>query len=212
MTKETMTVHQALCELKVLEKRIDKAIEMTQPLATKECSSQKVAQMPVADFIELAKGQHQTAMDLISRQCALKAAVNQYNAEKIINVGGKEYSVAQAIWMMKYGVAKKKQLMERYSKLLNLANRGMEMENNDRLNARAEAAMNAIYGNREKAQSEEYLKGIEDYKKAHALEMIDPLGIRNVIQELENDISSFETNVDAAIQVANATTEIVVEY
>ena len=36
MTKETMTVHMLLSELKTIEKRIEKAIKAITPIATKE--------------------------------------------------------------------------------------------------------------------------------------------------------------------------------
>ena len=42
--------------------------------------------------------------------------------------------------------------------------------------------------------------------------MVDPLNVRKIIEELEKQIADFEANVDAAIQVANATTTIEIAY
>lgn len=212
MTKETMTVHQALCELKLLSKRISAAIRATKPIGVKENGSQKVDAMPISEFKALAQSTHDSACDLIKRQMAIKAAVNQYNATKVITVAGQEYSIAQALWLMSYGMAEQKEMLSRYSSLLTDASARIERENGERLNQRAEAAMNAIMGGKDKADSADYLKGIEDYKKSHALEIVDPIGIRPIIESMEKEISSFEAGVDAAIQVANATTEIAIEY
>lgn len=212
MIKEIMTVHQALCELKVLNKRILSAISAVKPVATKEHSSSNVDGEPVEKFIEYAKSTHASAIDLIMRQIAIKAAINQYNASRIITVAGKQYSVAQAIWMMNYGIQHQQELLNMYSVMLKRASAEIERKNGDDLNTRAEAAMNAVYDSKDKANHKAYLEGVEEYKKSHTLEIVDPLGIRDIIAKMESEIASFQSGVDAAIQVANATTEIEIEY
>lgn len=210
--KETMTVHEALCEIKMLNKRISGAIENSNPIATKEHSSKQVNGMPVEDFIAEAKANHQSAMDLIRRLAALKAAVNHYNAEKIITVGDKEYSIAQAIYMMEYGLMSRRDLMTKYTTMLNNAKKTAAKANSDDLNRRAENAMNAIYGAKEKSDPETYLNGLKAYKEQHTLELVDPLNLAKVIEDLGAEIETFESKVDAAIQKANATTEITIDY
>ena len=210
--REEMTVHQALCELKTLNKRIAKAILESNPIATKEHASQKVNGMSTTEFKALAQSAHDSATDLIKRQRAIKSAVNQYNASKVVEVCGRQYTIAQAIWEMNYGMAEEKELLNRYASMLAKATSAIERANGDELNRRAEAAIAAIYGNKDKANSDEYLKGIEDYKVSHAIELVDPLGIRKIIADLEKEISDFTSSVDAAIQVANATTTLSIEY
>ena len=210
--REEMTVHQALCELKTLNKRIAKAISESKPISIKEHASQKVDGMPTAEFKSLAQSAHDSASDLIKRQRGIKAAVNQYNASKVIDVCGKKYTVAQAIWEMNYGMAEENDLLRRYTDLLTKATSMIERANGDDLNRRAETAISAIYGNKDKANADEYLKAIEDYKSSHAVELVDPLGIRKIIADLEKEIADFTANVDAAIQVANATTILSIEY
>lgn len=212
MVHEQMTVHQALCELKTLNKRVSKAIGETKPISTKECASQKVDGMPLAEFKSLAKSSHDSAVDLIKRQRAIKDAISQYNASKVVTICGREYTIAQAIWEMNYGMAEERALLDRYAGFLSRANSVIERENGDNLQRRAENAMNAIFGNKEKANSEEYIKGVSDYKEKHALEIVDPLGIRKIISDLEKEIADFEANVDSAIQVANATTTLEIAY
>ena len=209
---ETMTVHQALCELKTLNRRVLKAISETKPVSTKEHASQKVDAMPADEFKTQARSTHDSVTDLIKRQRAIKGAVNQYNASKVINVCGREYTIAQAIWEMNYGTQESRQLLERYTEMLNKATAKIERANGDELNKSAEAAMNAIFGNKDKANSDEYLKGLANYKEMHALELVDPIGIRKIIADLEKEISDFEANVDSAIQTANATTTLEISY
>lgn len=210
--REEMTVHQALCELKVLRKRITKAIADTEPIATKEAASQKVNGLPIEDFKSNAKAAHASAVDLIRRESAIKAALNQYNASKRITVCGHEYSVAQAIWLMQYGLEDKRTLLERYTTLLTKAKSKIEKANGDDLTRRAESFTVSMFGAKDKANPADFNATLEDYKAKHTLELVDPLGIARVIADLEKEISDFESSVDAAIQVANATTTIEIEY
>ena len=212
MNKETMTVHEALCELKILNKRIASAINASVPVAVKEHSATTIGGKSVTDWMESAKSNHQSAMDLINRMVAIKSAVNRYNAEKHITVNGKDYTIAQAIWMMQHGMEYKELLMSSYADLLKKRTSEIAKENGDKLNARAEAAMNAVLGAKDKVDPAVYLKGLTDYKAQHQLELVDPIGIDAVLQKLDNEISGFSAKVDSAIQVANATTTIEIEY
>lgn len=212
MNTETMKVHQALCELKTLNKRIISAIEESRPIAVKEHNAKKVIGMSTDDFKSLARSTHASAVDLIKRQNAIKAAVNQYNAEKVINVGGVEYTVAQAIWMMNYGLREEKDLLSRYTTMLKNAMRKIESENGDSLNERAESFTTSVCGAKDKVNHDEFMATLEEYKEKHALELVDPMDIRKVIADMEKRISDFEANVDSAIQIANATTDITINY
>lgn len=212
MIREEMTVHQALCELKMLGKRINKAIAASAPIATKEVSATKVCGVSVSDFAANARACHESAVDLIKRQRAIKAAVNQYNASKVIEVGGKQYTIAQAIWEMQFGTKEDRTLLDRYTAMLTKANANIEMANGSDLNRRAETFCASMFGSKDKADAKDYNATLEDYKAKHTMELCDPLNIRKVIEDMDKEIASFESGVDAAIQVANATTTLVIEY
>lgn len=212
MVREEMTVHQALCELKTLNKRIDKAIEATKPVAIKEASAKKIEGMTTEDFTANAMSTHDSAVGLIKRQRAIKAAVNQYNAEKQIDVCGRKYTIAQAIWEMQHGTSEDKALLTRYTALLSFVNTQIERANGSDLDRRAEAFCASMYGSKEKCDPKDFNATLEDYKAKHTVEMFDPLNIRRIIADIDKEVSDFEANVDAAIQVANATTTLVIEY
>jgi hypothetical protein len=44
------------------------------------------------------------------------------------------------------------------------------------------------------------------------MELVDPIGALKVIEALDEEVTSFMTNVDAALSVSNALTKITVEY
>ena len=212
MVQETMTVHKALCELKVLRKRIEKAIGDTKPIAVKDSASKKADGMDMSAFAKLAKGAHDSAITLIRRQNAIKAAINEHNSCVKINVCGKEYSIAQAIWLMQYGLEDKKRLLSRYAQMLAKADKQIETKNGDELTRRAESFAISMFGSKDKADPKEFNAVMDSYIANHTAEMYDPIDIRKVIADLEKEISDFESNVDSAIQVANATRTITIEY
>lgn len=212
MVREEMTVHQALCELKKLNRRIDKAIGATKPISVKEVSATKVDGITPAEFKDNAKAAHDSVIDLIKRQRAIKAAVNQYNAEKVVTICGKDYTIAQAIWEMQFGMKEDTELLNRYYDMLIRANSNIEAANGDNLNRRAETFCANMFGSKDKADKNDYNATLEDYKAKHTMELFDPLGIRKIIDDMDKQIASFEASVDAAIQVANATTTLTIEY
>jgi hypothetical protein len=212
MVHEEMTVHQALCELKTLNKRVLKAIDATIPVAIKEAGAKKIDGVATEVFAENARSAHDSAVGLIKRQRAIKAAVNQYNAEKQIEVCGRKYTIAQAIWEMQHGTNEDHALLTRYTNILSGANSQIERFNGSDLDRRAEAFCASMYGNKEKCDPKDFNATLEDYKAKHTMELFDPLNIRKIIADIDKEVSDFEANVDAAIQVANATTTLVIEY
>jgi hypothetical protein len=210
--KETMTVHEALCEMKILNKRISKALDDFKPVAVKEHCASLINGKPAEEFVAAARASYQSVTDMIKRMNAIKTAVNQYNAEKHIIVCGKDYTVAQAIYMMSSGMSYQRELISGISAALNLATSAAVRQNGDSLNERAQNAMNAIYGPKDKSDPEAYLNGLKQYKEQHAIEIVDPLNAAKIIQELTKEMDDFDAHVDSAIQTANATSVIEIEY
>ncbi len=63
-----------------------------------------------------------------------------------------------------------------------------------------------------KSASEEVKKVRADFIAAQTVELVDPLKIAEKIEALEKEISDFLVDVDSALSVSNATTEVSVEY
>ena len=70
-----------------------------------------------------------------------------------------------------------------------------------------------LFGQKEsKTANEEYEKARKSYIEANTMELIDPVNILEKIEALEVEIADFTTEVDSALSVSNALTEITVEY
>lgn len=212
MTKQTMTVHMILAELKTIEKRITKTITAIDPIATKEHSAKKVNGIDIDKFNEQAKSEQQSALDLIARQNAMKTELYKYNTTKEIEVDGKKMTVAQALWLMSHGMDMKRALLAHYEKAYAKAVKDVEKANGDALNAAAERAAETAYGGKDASKSQDYLDMVEKYKENHQREFVDPLNLKKRIADLSEEIEKFSAEVDARIQTANATTEVTIEY
>ena len=88
MTTETMTIHRALAELKVLENRINKTISDAKFCAAVKQSMKKVNGVSLEDFKVGSQSSLDTIRDLIARQEAIKKAISVSKAEPWKNEDG----------------------------------------------------------------------------------------------------------------------------
>lgn len=212
MNHETLTVYMLLTELKTMEKRVEKAIKTINPIGVKEAVAKNVDGIPEADFVTQAQSDVQRADDLIKRHHAMKSALYQYNSSKKINVAGREMTIAEALWLMEYGMQEKESLLEQYETAYQTAISEVRTFNDKTLSQMAERAAEIMYTTKDKANSQDYLGMVENYKKDHQKVLVDPLKLKDLIIKLSEEIALFKANVDAKIQMANATTEVTIEY
>lgn len=212
MNTEKMTVHMLLAEMKTIEKRIEKAIEAIVPIATKEQASKKVNAIAVEDYKSMTKSEEQRALDLIARHNAMKAALYKYNTSQEVEIAGQKMTIAQALWLMEHGMDEKQKLLNHYERAYAKAVKEVEKANGTTLNAAAERAADVACGSKDKADKDEYLKMVEQYKESHQLVYVDPLDLKQRINTLSEEIEKFKAEADARIQTANAMTEIEISY
>ena len=212
MNKEKMTIHKALAELKVLDKRIVEAMSDATFVANKKNNQEKVYGQTPDAFNKSAFAAYDKISDLIKRRNAIKSAINVSNATTKVEIGGVSYTVVEAIDKKNHG-------MEFYVELrdymVNQWNRAkIEMEkNNSQLQAKAEKFTTDMMGGKENAvKGEDYDACVNTYIKSNSVEMLDPIGIEKKIAELDDMINSFMPEVDAALSVSNALTTIEIEY
>ena len=207
-TTEKMTIHKALAELKVLDKRIVASVS-TQFCVANKHSNDKISGITVSDWKDIVKANYQKVNDLIRRNEAIKRQVTLSNAITKVKIGEDEYTVAEAIWMKNHGMdAYKLLLRTQYGE----AKVQCERENGESLEKRADEYVFGLFGSKEKAAGDEIENLRKTFIEAQQYEIVDPIKIADEIQHLEEKISSFESGVDAALSVSNATTEIEITY
>ena len=213
MTTEKMNIHQALVELKTLDKRIDAAINEGEWVVANKHSNNKISGVDLKDFAENIKSRHQKVISLIARAEAIKRAVVNSNAVTKVLIAGKEYTVAEAIEMKNNGVERKKKLIFRLHTDYTHAKAMADRANGAELERRADEYIRTMLGTTDiKGMTEEVQRMREDFIKAQTVELVDPIGVLKQMELLNEEITAFETNVDAALSVSNALTNIEVSY
>lgn len=212
MTTETMRVHNALAELKTLDDRIAKLIRSDKWVIHNKHSNTKIGGEEISAYLDAVKSRYQKVNDLIKRREAIKKAVIKSNAVTEINVGGETHTVAEAIEIKNNGVRLWQILINRLTSDLESAKMMADREN-ERLESRADDYIKSLTGNSDlKGMGDEVKRMREDFIKAQTVELVDPIKVYEEIERLSEKITVFLTEVDGALSVSNAITEITIEY
>lgn len=212
MTQETMTIHKALSELKLLDDRIQKAIAENIGCVANKHSNEKINGIPLEEYEILIQSRYDKANDLINRRKAIKRAVVLSNAVTKVKISDIEYTVAEAIEMKNHGVEFEKMLMNSLRFQYNNAQATIKKEN-ENLEERADKYATELYGNKEsKVNPVDVDKVKNDFLTQNSYELVDPLKVLEKIEDLEKKISDFMADVDSALSVSNALTEITIQY
>lgn len=217
MTTEKMTIHKALAELKVIDSRINNAIREATFVAANKHSNEKISGMPIADYKTTIKAAYQKVTDLINRRNAMKRAVVLSNAQTIVQVGTDSYTVAEAIEMKNHGMEHMRTLLQALTKQYNSAQNTLISNSGDALEKRAENYVLSVIQAQPKdskmSVDSEAMKSLrKTYIENNAYDLIDPIDIAKKMEEITDQISQFETEIDAALSVSNALTVIEFSY
>lgn len=213
MTTEKMTVHKALAELKTLDSRINKCINATKFVFANRHSNTKVGGVSISEYCNNITDTYKKARDLMDRRQAIKRTVVMSNAITKVTIGDMQYTVAEAIEMKNHGIELLQTMFRTLETDLRDAQTLSEKNNGEALEERANAYINNLYSNTDlKNLSEEVKKVREDFIKSQTYELIDPIDVKKEIKALEEEINSFMVDVDSALSVSNAVTEIEISY
>lgn len=206
--KRTITITQGLNELKLLDSRIEKAIQN----ATFVNSAKKVSKVVGAIDKEVFKGRaisdYQSINDLIKERATIKSAIVKSNALTDIKVVDEVMTVAEAI-ERKISIQYDKQLLEQMKFQYSISKNDVEVQNN-KVNEQVNKLLETMVSKESSKQlSKEDQDVIEKpYRANHEYELVDPLSVYDKISELEKRIDDFESAVDTALCVSNASTFI----
>lgn len=213
MVSEKMSVHKALAERKTLESRIGTAINTSRFINVNKHSNEKIEGLPVEDYKKTLQGAWDKVSDLIKRQEAINRAVTLSNAVTKVKIGEDEYTVAEAIWMKNHGMEFYELLKRRIETQHAQAVSTIADKNGKELEERAEKYVIGLYGSKEgKTSTEDFEKTKKDFLTSNSYDLIDPIHAQEKIEWLEQKINNFMVEVDAALSVSNAVTEITIEY
>ena len=217
MITEKMTVHKALAELKVIDSRICNAIDDGTFVVANKHSNEKINGVTINEFKDRMKSSYQKVTDLINRRNAIKRAVVLSNAVTKVKVGNEEYTVAEAIEMKNHGMEFKKAFLNMISRQNTIAQNDINRNSGEAIEKRAEQYILSVI----QAQPKESKMSVDSdamkslrktYIENNTFDLIDPLNVSKLIEEMTNEIDEFNTEIDAVLSVSNALTVIEIEY
>ena len=209
MDMEKMLVTVALNELKLLDSRIIKEIDRGSFISSAKKSSPKVSPaMNKEEFIEEAKSKFNSVKDLIERRAKIKAAIVDSNAKTEVEIDGVKMTRADAI-ERKSSINYEKLMLNELKDQLNIHTAKVNSSNYE-VDNKIDSLVQAAYGKEGKnnIKQEDYDAIAKPYREANEWDIVDPLNLKDVIEEMEKRIDGFESNVDSALQISNCTTYI----
>ena len=203
---ETLTLHRALAEIKMLQKRITGKIEDLVVVGNKKRDG-LVYNKTLEDFNSDAKADFQSIEDLIKRKNHIKSLIVIKNSETMVKIGDEEMSISDAITKKEailFQEALLQDLKQQYSRERSLVERHNAQVDANALKL-AETALNKENVNLEDTDVSVVVK---PYLESNTLTVVDPLDVEKKIKSLEENIDVFKAEVDAVLSEANATTLI----
>ena len=208
MAEKTMSIHQALAELKMYESKIYKASRADFVTSNRK-GNEKIGSYTKAEYANVLKGNLDKVKALINNKKVIKSAVVLSNANIKVTIGGTEYTVAEAI-ERKNMLDLEKQLLNSMKNQYSMCSSKIEMENNN-LTSRLESYLKSVVNEKDKNNPEIVKQYEKQFRDVNEYELIDPNKIADAISELEKSIEDFETEVDYKLSESNTVTQITVE-
>ena len=202
-----MSVTQGLAELKLLDKRIKKLDQVKwMVVSTKNARADEVA------LKKTAQSEYQSYMDLVKRRDTIKRAIVLSNAQTPVKIGtgskGWTGTVAEAI-EHKSSLAYKKALLLRMKENTMIVE-GDYAVANDAVEKRLDALLSSELGKDIKTNPETITALTASFMETNKVEIVDPIDIKRLTKDLEDEVDSFESNVDWVLSEANGKTMITV--
>lgn len=210
MTIETMSIQRGLSELKLLDKRIANAMQGAKLIGV------RIGEKPVTGFKDDEEFQKQalskleSITDLIKRREAIKGAIVVANATTYVKVGSENMTIATAI--------ERKSSIRYTENLLQLV-RGQYstqlvdyMRKDDSFKANLDRHLETLYGKEGKAKGLENRDALKPFLDMNEPHLVDPLNLKQVIDNLQEQIDVFTSEVDLSLSEINVKTEIEIKY
>lgn len=204
--KATKTVAQLLVELKLLGKRIEKALQEGVYIGCRVGEKVPTGYATIEEFEKKVISDYQAVTDLIAYRNRVKSAIVLSNAVTKVTVGKEIMTVAEAI-ERKSSIVHDKTLLTTLQlhmiKAINAVDAG-----NRSVNERLDKLIEITLGKDAKNIAAEATEVGKDFLNREQFALIDPLAIRLKAESLAAAIENFEVNIDMALSVSNATTQV----
>ncbi|MEC1493793.1 MULTISPECIES: hypothetical protein [Bacillus] len=204
-----LTITRALSELKMLDKRIKRAVNEATFGGLMIGKKLPNGFRTTEDLKSRAKADYQSIEALIKRRNAIKSAIVVSNATTKIEVAGVKMTVAEAIerkTSISYDIQLLDKLKEVYADLVG------EAENvNQKVTERLDKHLETLFGKDGKVKAAENQEIVKSFLAENEAKIIDPLNLKEKIDCLSKKIEDFEMEVDFALSESNTLTKITID-
>jgi len=204
-----ISISRALVQINLIEARIEKKIEESKFCGVVQGEKSKtINNIDIKGLADDATSNYQSISGLIERRDEIKRKLIASNASTFVNIGGVEYTVASAI--------EKKSSIQFQKKLYNamraqfVNNNNKVVSENQKVEFRLQEQLDQMAGSdKDKSAS---MQGYADvYRSNNEYNLVDPLGLKSKIEELETHIDDFISEVDIVLTESNGINTIEVE-
>ena len=222
MSTVTMTLQEALAKKKIYESQIEKRLSggaygQTYGDSVFVCYAREtdttINGINRDEFVDKMKADFVSLQHLISNLSRLKVAINASNATTKITVGGKEYTVADAIARYRALDTEKGFLnacVNQYSAITRkIADNNDKINNPDNISRYMSNMLNSESAKKNEAL---YTTILEDYKKNNIVYLIDPNNFKDELGGMADELNKFESEIHTALVASNVKTTITVEF
>ena len=210
MNTETMSVHRALAELKMIDSKTTKEISNAKFAGAKKVKGKTVDGITSEDFRQRSNASLQSVLGLIKRRTAIKSALVLSNARTEVEVAGETMTVAEAI-DRKNVIQTQISLIDKLKVTYRKVHQNV-IAHNEQLNNDALLYFQQITENKEKLNENAFKALVGAYKEEREQEVVEGFDVYKMQDKLDNQLQEFLSNVDYVLSESNTETKITIEY
>lgn len=202
MADDKITITRALVEIKLLDKRIKKAVTNCTALKVRTANDKWDRQ----EFQTEATSTLQSIQDLIKRRNDIKARIIMSNAITKVKIGDTEYTIAEVI-DKKQSIRHEKDLLDHLREQQRSA-----IETVERYNAVNRTKLDTLielnFSKDRKNNDSDIASITKAFNDNNKVELVDPANVKKLILELDAQIMEFEKEADLVLSEINAVTYV----
>lgn len=204
-TTKTITMHQLLADIKLTKSKLE-SIDNKLFVSSKKHADTTIQDMPIEKVNGILTGNLDSIRHLISNLTAYETARYLSNSSTMVEIGGMNMTVADAI-KRKENIVYEEKLLRALENQYKSIQRNINNAN-EKVQADAKSRIDAV--KTDSMSATELMALMQTDIDNNTVEIVDPNNIADVISEMRDAIEKFKTNVDAALSTSNAITTVTV--
>jgi len=205
-----ISVTRALCELKLYDSKIQKALNDIRVIDfTQKKYEGKALQTnkPIQEFLDDAKSKYESLTKLISNRNEIKNKITQSNAVTMVKVGDKEISVAEAIESRR-SISYSQAILESLKRQRVTMNNKLETDRM-RLDKEVNNLINQnLTSGSKKINDKDYEIIAKPFIESNEVKAVVAIDLDKEIDRLESHVEAFDSNLDIVLSESNSKTMI----